>query len=99
MLNEETKQAIASTDASIKDASVSGVWKIEDAHERASISNSTWSRSYRKNTSSAAESEIVLNLIETVVWSMREWDEGKRKAHEDFHKAQALTIADELKVS
>ena len=69
VLNEEIKQlilskeAIAATDASVKGGNITGVWKIEDTHEFMSISNSIWSRNWRKNTMLAAEVEIVLTLV------------------------------------
>ena len=72
-LNEEIKQVtvikegIAATDASIKYRSIAVIWKVEDAHECASISNIVWSRNWKKNVVLASEVEIVLNLVETVM--------------------------------
>ena len=44
-----------------------GVWKIEDTHECASNSNSARFRNWRKNAALAAETDVVLNLVESVM--------------------------------
>ena len=76
-----------------------GVQKIEDAHECTSISNSVWSRNRRKNAALAAESDITLNFVETVVWNMRGYDDGKIKEHADCCKVSESLTADKLKAS
>ena len=61
------KEATSAINASVKDRNMAGVSKIEDMYEYASIIDSVWSRNWRKNTALAVKSDIVLNLVETVV--------------------------------
>ena len=91
------KEAISATDASGKDGNASGVWKIEDFHECESTSNIMWSRNWRNNTSLASEVEIILDLVEIDVHSMRGNDKDKIKTQIDCSKMWELLTANNLK--
>ena len=79
-------EAIAATDASVKDGIMAGVWKIQAFYECASNGNSMWSRNWRKNTALAAEAAIVLDLVAAVEHNMRGYDDGKIQIHTDCKK-------------
>ena len=72
---------IATTDACVKDVNMEGVWKIEEFCECWSTSNITWFRDWMKSTALKTEEAISLDLVETVEFHMRGYDEGKIKTY------------------
>ena len=103
--SEEIKQAIveneavAATDASIKDGIVVDVWKIEDSYEYNSASNIIRSRNWMKNKALAAEATFVLDLVEAVECGMRGYDERKIITHADCRKMWELLTSEKVKAS
>ena len=100
MVDDEIKQAIlsneetAAIDESIEDEIVVGVWKIEYFHECASTSDSMCSRNYNKNTALSTEAVPALDLVESVVSSMKVLNEGKMVTLIDYRKVWELLASD-----
>ena len=82
----ERNEAIAATDASVKDGIMIGGCKIEDCYECMSMCERSWSRNWNKNTALAAEAATLLDLVKAVEINMKGHDEGKITIHTDFRR-------------
>ena len=76
-----------------------GVQNIEEVLDRQSMSNSIWSRKFRKNAVLSAEVSIVNDLVEAVEDNMRGYDEDKIKKHMNCHKVWELLTSSKAKAS
>ena len=95
----ERNEAIAATDASVKDRIMEGVWEIEDDHGRMSMCGRIWSRNWNKSTDLATEAATLLDLFEAKEISMRGHDNGKITTHTDCIKAWEMVAANSSKAS
>ena len=78
---------------------MAGVWKIEDVHECAPMSDSVRSRNWRKNKAMAAEAITLLDLVKAVEHNVRGYDEGKIITHIDCRKVWEFLTCEQVKSS
>ena len=78
---------------------MSGVWIIEDFYECAAISNSIWSRNWKKNKTLTVEALAVLDLVDAAAKSTKGVTGDKFVTHSDCRKSWELLISEKLKAS